>query len=161
MAKSYTLEESAVTGWWVWSCGLKGGSATNKDDAEAAAKKACGDSFVLTPPPVDAQIYRGHLAAFTVQNLERERVTFSAGEVSEDLFQYLFGFANEGAAKLKPVAIVVALLKIWGIYRGGDSEEAVRNQHALSADVFGRLAKRKFGGLKLAVANDGKLKWSG
>lgn len=163
MAKTYSLDKSAVTGWWVWSCnnGLTGGSATNKEDAKKEAEKACGSGFVLTPPPIDMRIYRGHLATFTVANLEGERVTFSAGEISGDLFQYLFGAPGATMEGVQPASAVVALLKMWGIYRGGVGEDAVRKHHALSADMFGRLAKRNFKRIKLTVAEDGQLKWSG
>jgi len=160
MAKTYKLEESALTGWWVWSCGLKGGSASSKADAEKAAKKACGDSFALSPPTFDAEFRRGYLTSFTVANLAGERKTFIEGEISGDLFQYLFGMQSSAVSKPQPAAVVVALLKMMGVYRGGASEEAVKKQHALSAEMFGCLANRKFEGVTLTVADDGRLAWS-
>jgi hypothetical protein len=162
VAKKYTLEKSKVTGEWVWACknGLGGGSSSSKELAKDAAKKACGSGFVLVPPDIDVHIYRGHLATFSVSNLDGDRVTFSAEEISQAAFQAIFGMEIGEREPSKPVDIVVALLKIWGVYRGGVSEEAIRKYHDLTPEIFGRLASKRIEGLTLTIDDDRKLKWT-
>jgi hypothetical protein len=161
MAKTYDLERSKTTGGWTWECndGSGSGTAATKSDARADARAKCGAKVTLTPPDIDAHIVRGHLATFTVSNLDNERVTFSAGEISEQAFFYFCGLECAEPDRLTPAEKAITILKIWGIYRGGLTEERIRKLHFLDQNQFSKLVKKQFAGLKILVNDDGTVKW--
>ena len=161
MAKTYDLERSKATGGWSWECndGSASGLAATKGDARSDARAACGAKVTLTPPDVGAQVVRGHLATFTAINLDNERVTFSVGEISEQAFFYYFGLECAQPQKLTPAEKAITILKIWGIYRGGLTEEKIRKLHFLDQQQFDRLVKKQYKGLSITLNDDNTIRW--
>lgn len=163
MAKNYTLEKSQTTGWWMWECadGETGGSAPNKSDARAQARKSCVQAAgIIFPPNVDIIAYRGYLASFSVKNLDGKLVTFSTEEISQAKFSFFFGLPCANDEKIEEVQKVITILKIWGIYRGGLNEESVKKFHFLSTDDYKRLSMRKYYGGKICIEDDDTISWN-
>lgn len=163
MAKNYTLDKSASTGWWTWACkdGSAGGSAPSKGQARDLAKNACGDGGgLVTPPDVNAHVLRGYLASFTVADLDGKKITYSTQEISEAQFAFFFGLPCGKDEKIDKVDKVIAVLKIWGIYRGGLNAETIKKLHFLSDDDYGKLAERNYFGGSIIVEDDRTIRWN-
>jgi hypothetical protein len=162
MAKKYDLWQSNKTWDWNWRCqdGSHSGNADSKRVAKREAKAACADSFAITPPPIDAQVNQGQLANFSVYNLDGERVSFSSAEISQETFLYVVGMDCANPKELDSAKIAAAILKIWGVYRGGMNADSIRKRHCLSTKQFDRLVQKKFAGMTLTVNDDGSLTWA-
>lgn len=162
MAKTYTVEKSDTTGWWVWQCrdGSALGSATSKSDARSQARAACGNAFALVPPAVDAQVVGGSLTRFTINNLDNVRRTFDVSEISENAVFYFYGLECADPTSLTNAEKAMTILKIWGIYRGGQTEEEISALHFLSRDQFQKLIERKYKGLKIVINDDDTIQWA-
>ena len=87
MAKNYTIDQSATTGFWYWQCkdGSSEGYAGTKSEAKAAAQSACSAGYVITPPKVDATVISGYLATFSAKDLNNQTLL-----VSEKFLKTLF-----------------------------------------------------------------------
>jgi hypothetical protein len=161
MAKTYDLKKSKTTGHWEWQCkdGSTGGSSTSKEIAKSKAKKACGNDFVISPPVVDLVAHRGYLSHFTVLNLDDKPVTFSTGEITESEFSFYFGLpcAKNDAISDERKAIVI--LKILGVYTGGQSIAQIKKSHNLTDKNFEKLIRKEFDNGELIIEDNGNLKW--
>lgn len=161
MARSYTLDKSSSTGWWQWSCkdGIGGGSASSKSEAKAQGAAACGSIVILTPPLVDLIAYRGQLASFTIANLDGKSVTFSATEIKETEFSFFFGLPFANDEKVEDARKVITILKIWGIYRGGQNAESLKKLHNLSDKDYKKLYRRQYFEGKITIQDNGLNTW--
>jgi hypothetical protein len=161
MAKKYDLKRSRTTGSWEWQCkdGSTGGSSTSKEIAKSQATKACGKGFVIAPPLVDIVAYRGYLSHFTVFNLDGNPTIFSTGEISECEFSFYFGFPCSKTEVISDERKAIVILKILGVYRGGQTVLQIKTLHNLTDQNFSKLIKKEFDNGTLTVEDNGTLKW--
>ena len=161
MAKCYTLEKSDSTGWWYWACtdNNKEGWEATKSEAKDKAATECGTNCSIVCPAIDASIKHGYLSDFTMVNLEGQPITFSAGEINENLFYWISGIACYESILCTATERVIAILKVWGIYSGGFSEDMVKDNHDLSSDDFDKLAAKEWYGLTITLEDDDTITW--
>ena len=162
MAKNYTIDQSATTGFWYWQCkdGSSEGYACTKSEAKAAAQSACSAGYVITPPKVDATVISGYLATFSAKDLNNQINTFSVGEISENSFCGFFGLDCFENSQSSDVLKATTILKIWGIYRGGITSTQIKTLHYLNNTEFNKLIARQYFGLEITINDNGTISWS-
>ena len=161
MAKTYNLDQSNTTGWWRWECkdGSAGGAAISKSDARAEARAGCAGDAAIIPPLVEVTAHRGYLASFSVENLDGKLITFSAEEIGQAEFSFFFGLPCAKEEKIDEVQKVITILKIWGIYRGGQNKEVIKKNHFLSEDDYKTLVSRYYFGGQIIIEDDDTIIW--
>lgn len=168
MAKKYTITHDKSTGWWAWHCkdGSASGYAPSHADAKKEAKAACTsriasdkDTFDIIPPLVNAVMYRGYLSHFTAENLDGKSITFSVEEIRQSECLWFFGLPCAAYEHISPARKAITILKIWGIYRGGNNVDTIKKLHYLSDDGFIKLINRQYIGLQIIIEDDGRIIW--
>ena len=164
MAKFVIEQSTDNSHWWRWYCKDHSheGWSISKDMARKAARKNCKGESCICPPSYDAIIINGYLSSFAVENLFAQKKSFSVGEIPEPIFAYLFGYeAKEDLAygKYPDTDIVVANLKIWGIYKGGVLHKDVMKRHNLDMKQFDMLANHTWNRIILEIYEKGNYHW--
>ena len=157
MIKDYIIQKSSTTGWWDWTCndGSKTGSAVKKRQAKKDAKAACNEAFTLDPPDFNATFTEGELTDFSVKNLDEILVQYTIADISEDEFDFFFGLICDEENDLTTSAQkAMTILKFWGIYNGGTTEEEIKTNHNMSDTDFQRIIEKDYIDLHIHIEND-------
>lgn len=162
MAK-YTVSQSSTTGWWNWSCkdGSGSGSSSTKREAKKAGKAACGLANVdIDPPFFDTEVVQGALSNFTVNDLDGNSVNFPVNDISEEEFNFFFGFVcEEEDNDISEAQKAKTILRIWGIYRGGNTVSEIQMQHDLSPSDFNKLIAKDYINLEITIEDNEEIIW--
>lgn len=160
MAKHYSITHSNTTDWWVWECkdGSAHGTAPSRAEARRLARENCTGECLITPPAVDFEVVNGYLVDFQTLSLDDRNLYFTSGEISEDVFNYLFGF-DVDCENLRDADIVAAMLKIWGVYNGGRSMKSLMANHNLTSEQFAALSKKSWKTIELEIDEKNNYSW--
>lgn len=160
MAKHYSITHSNTTDWWVWECkdGSAHGTAPSRAEARGLARDNCTGECLITPPAVDFEVVNGYLVDFQTLSLDDRKLYFTSGEISEDVFNYLFGF-DVDCENLRDADIVAAMLKNWGAYNGGRSMKSLMANHNLTSEQFAALSKKSWKTIELEIDEKNNYSW--
>ncbi len=120
-------------------------------------------SIDITPPDVDATISAGKLTEFTIDdpvdvNGNGDRKTFTTDEIPQNVAVWLFEvdccFDPTLSEKYE---LVSGMLKVWGIFRGGDDQESVMELHNMEQYVFDAIVDRKWTEITITVNEDSEI----
>lgn len=161
-ARTYKLTKTVDTHWWRWEC--KGdptiwGVEVTKSLARQKAREACNDAYVISPPDFYAETLKGAVKSFKAYDLGGTPVLFTMPAISEDAFYYVFGMDEMQAQNLSDLEKATAILKVWGLYRGGSSVEELKRRHYLNDSDFDQLIRRQVNGLEIFLEDDGSIQW--
>ena len=160
MARHYSLTHSYTTNWWIWKCkdGSAHGTAPSRAEARRLAREHCTSGCVITPPAVDFEVEHGYLVDFRSLSLDDKELHFTSVEISEDVFNYLFGF-DVDREEVRDADIVAATLKIWGVYNGGRSMRSLMANHNLTSEQFVALARKSWTTIELEIDEENSYSW--
>jgi len=164
--KIVTIKRSKETGWWRWSVdcydgngqflGSESGAANSKRAAKnQAGGVACGVNIVIMPPKINATIINGRMAYFEMINPWTEQFhTLIASEVSENELFWIAGIGCYDDSLSSSLKRVVAMLKVWDVYLGGDSEKGVQELHDLSDEEFDIISEKTWTSVEIIKTID-------
>jgi hypothetical protein len=182
--KEIKVERSKTTGWWTWEanwydengewmCGT-GGHGSSKSDAKRQRKNAecpCCDSSKLAakienvkkifiePPLVDAEVVNGYLCNFSMYNPEGEKIKFSTSEISDNTAYWIFGLDCFEPNLSERSELVIAMLKIWGVYRRGKDKKAIMEIHNLTEEYFDIIADKSWSNINIKFDEEDNMYW--
>ncbi len=178
--KEINIRRSQSTGWWTWQaewydesgewmCGLDGYGA-NKSDAKRRARNAecpcCKKSksttkkIFIDPPYVDAEVINGYLCNFSIHNPENKKVKFSTSEISDNTAYWLFGLDCFESDLSEKSELVIAILKIWGVYKGGKEKKAIIKKHNLTDKYFDIIANKSWSNINIIFDEEDNMHWN-
>lgn len=179
--KEIVIERSKKTGWWTWRadwynesdewmCGTEG-YGSSKRDARRRGKDAecpCCDNLKVAnplkkisiePPFIDVEVVNGYLCNFTTYNTIGEKIKFSTSEISDNVAYWFFGIDCFDNTLSKKSDIVIAMLKIWGVYKGGKTQIAICKIHNLSDKYFNIIADKTWKTINIKFDEKDNLFW--
>jgi hypothetical protein len=168
--RSVIIGKSKKTGWWSWTvyCGnepVAGGSTITKKEAKRQAGQVECDTppeIKIEPPIVSAIVNDGHLFSFEMYCplTEENKNHLVPNDMSENTAFWVFGLDCYDNSLSKKYELVSAMLKIWNVYKGGDSADTVKTLHNLSDQNFDIISAKTWKKIKLTVNEDeNKLYW--
>ena len=102
---------------------LENGDITPDDDTEIS----------ITAPHINANIENGSLIGSDFINpWTNEMQHFSANEISENELAWLAGLCFFDHSASQDCELLIAKLKVWNVYLGGNSMQEIQNLHNLS-----------------------------
>ena len=129
-----------------------------KKDAKKDAKAACNGAYTLEGPQYSSSKVLGALEFVRVENLDEIEVEYSSQQVSEDQLTYFFGLDCD-ATILSDAECVSTILTFWGIFRGGETEQEIRDNHNLDVINFQKLVNREYVGGEITIEDDETILW--
>jgi hypothetical protein len=161
MAK-YIIHQQQTTYSWYWECKHNpsiNGTCNSKREARREAREKCRNGEAsITPPSVSFWVKDGILIEFSHENLLGESQTFSSEEISESVFEYLFGYENEKWC-VKQNDFVCAELKVWGIYIAGTEDKEIIEKHNLTEEQYNMLFEKSWDTIELEIDADHIYHW--
>lgn len=95
-----------------------------------------------------------------MENLFRSRRRFSVLELTENIFYWIVGSDKYCEEVSNDEEKVIAILKIWGIYKGGYAKNTIKETHNLTEQGFDKLKNKEWYGIKITISDeDGSLSW--
>lgn len=86
----------------------------------------------ILPPNVNAVISCGYMDFFEIINPFNDEIEhFTSDEISENSLAWLVGLCFYDSSETERVELLIAQLKVWGIYRGGENENEIKNIYHL------------------------------
>lgn len=157
MARFTIIKQRALDSWF-WECTHDpsiNGFAQSRREARQRARENCpnGEASII-PPPVDFIVTNGYLIEFTYANLFNVETTFQSSEITQEVFEYVFGYEKCFQDLLPKEKVVQAILKIWGIFRDGDTEDEIMNSHNLTESQFNMLYEGSWINIVLEISED-------
>lgn len=182
--KPYTIYKSQATGWWC--CEVVGYDENNvevivdqqcfptKKEAKKYAKEHYGNGskknsiskdystidIRILPPHVDAVVRCGHLMEFSVMTPIGTIATLTMDDMSENTALWYFGMDCFDETRSERWELVACALMTWGLFRGGNSEEEIMNNHNLSPELFNLIADKKWSKLIADVHEEDHIEWT-
>lgn len=175
--------KSKTTGrCWYWTVGFVNdqgqcvgetyfGQADTKREAKQAAKDVPMPTMMklstsikklisINPPQVDAKIINGYLSEFTVYDPDDQKISFSTEEISQNTALWIFGIDDCFDSSLsEEYELVIAMLKIWRVFKGGVNRETVQNSHNLSDANFEDIVNRNWNEIIINIDENNNFIW--
>ena len=136
-----------------WMCSDMG-TATSKREARRQANasecpccsKLTKDPYkkeiTIDPPLINAEVVNGHLCSFEMDNWQGKICKFTTSEIDENTAFWIFGLDCFDSNVSSPAKLVAAMLKIWGLYRGGNCKKSIMKLHNLNEEQFDMIVKK-------------------
>ncbi|HOS16814.1 MAG TPA: hypothetical protein PKX15_07395 [Bacteroidales bacterium] len=181
--KTIHVYKSKTTGrCWYWTVGFVNeqgqcvgetyfGQADTKREAKQAAKNVPMPTMMklptsikkiisINPPQVDAKIINGYLSEFTVYDSDDQKISFSTEEISQNTALWVFEIDDCFDSSLsEEYELVIAMLKIWRVFKGGVNRETVQNLHNLSDSDFDTIVNRNWNEIKINIDENNNFIW--
>jgi hypothetical protein len=163
--KSYTLVKNKNTGGWFYYCKndpLLGSNVTpgaSKREARRQAAAHCDGVAKVVPPDVDADVRGGELTRVRVPGLDGEGRTYSGAEFPLEELSFAFGLDCFGTPRLSKRRKVAAVLKAFGVFRGGTTDVEIRRLHNMPMEVFDLIAQKNYSSIVVTVDGE-RLEWT-
>ncbi len=113
----------------------------------------------ITSPNIDAKVEAGRLVEFTMDDPvgnEGDRKTFTTEYIPQNAAFWLFGMECCFDSTLsEKYELVSTMLKVWGVFRGGDSQDSVMALHNMSFEIFEAIAKREWTEITMTINAEG------
>jgi len=179
--KEILIRRSRTTGWWVWEVSwydnegtwITGtmGYASSKKEARIMAKnadiprgnhskKALIKKTFIEPPFVDAEVVNGYLCSFSMYSANMEKVKFSTSEISDNTAYWVFGLDCFEPDLSERSEQVIAMLKIWGVYRGGKDKKSILKTNNLSERDYNIIADKLWNEIKIEYDEGYNMHWT-
>jgi len=106
-----------------------------------------GETFevTITPPKVNASIIDGHLEYSEIINpWTNEFHRFTSNEISQNELAWLTGLCFFDGSLSEEHKLVATMLKVLGVYLGGNSTTEIMSLHNLTAEQFEAIATKSW-----------------
>lgn len=113
----------------------------------------------IEPPYVDAEVVNGYLCNFSMYNPEGEKIKFSTSEISDNTAYWVFGLDCFDPKLTERSELVIAMLKIWGVYRGGKDKKAIMEIHNLTEEYFDIIADKSWSNINIKFDEEDNMYW--
>ncbi|MDR1878127.1 MAG: hypothetical protein LBQ64_01010 [Bacteroidales bacterium] len=169
--KNVNIYRSRATGWWHWDvfCDeekIAEGNTNSKREARRQARAV--DCYTppiikIAPPEISAIVGDGHLQSFKMfcPYMEEDKEHSVPEEMSENTAFWVFGLDCFDIKLSEQYELVSAMLKVWGVYKGGDSADTVKSLHNLSDQNFDIIAAKTWKTITINISEDeSSLSWN-
>lgn len=166
MARRIKITRSSSTGWWTWTAGSCSGWANTKREARRQAREAIssGNCDCTIIPPNGGVVVNnslnGESSVVYFPNVDGTMMEYSFDEINENTAMWLLGSCNYIEEDSTPAERVVALLKVWGIYRGGLEMSDILLNHQLQEENFLILASKEWNYIIINIDNNENISWT-
>ena len=115
----------------------------------------------LSPPNIDANVIHGDLVEFTIDDPvgnEGDRKKFTTNEIPQNVALWLFGMDCCFDPTLsEKYELVSAMLKVWGVFKGGDNKDTIMDFHEMEPYVFEAIAERQWTEITITLNEENQI----